>query len=75
MEFTITSAMIAVVAVLVFLFIAKRVLRLAIRLLLVGVVMVALLGATAWGWWHGWIGSTGGNTPPRPAATRRPTPR
>jgi len=74
MDFTITSAIIAVVAVLVFFFVAKRVLRLAIRLLLVGVVMVALLAAAVWGWWSGWIGSTHGNTP-KPAATRRSTPR
>ena len=78
MDSTIDYAVIAIAAaivLLVFLFIAKRVLRLAVRLMLVGVFIFALLAGGAWCWWNGWFGSQ--NTPPtaRPAATPRRTSR
>jgi endonuclease/exonuclease/phosphatase (EEP) superfamily protein YafD len=61
-------------ALLVFLFMAKRVVRWAIRLALLGIVALALLvGAVAW-WWY--YGAGGTATAPqqrdaRPGTTRR----
>ena len=78
MDSTITYAGVAIVALLVlvvFLFIARRVLRLAVRLMLVGVFIFALLAAGAWGWWNGWFGSETTPRTARPAATPRRTPR
>jgi hypothetical protein len=72
MDSALTYAVIAIVAVIVlvvFLFIAKRVLRLAVRLVLVGLFIFALLAAGAWCWWHGWFGSQKTPEPARPAAT------
>jgi hypothetical protein len=64
-------AILAVVGLVIFLFIAKRVLRLALRLMLVGVFILALLAAGAWGWWNGWFGTPATPQPARPAATPR----
>ena len=78
MDSTITYAGIAIVAVvglLVFLFIAKRVLRMAVRLIFIAVFVVALLAAGAWGWWNGGFGSQITPPTPRPTATPRRTPR
>ncbi len=66
-----TSAIITVFAIVafgLFFFVVKRVLRMAIRLALVGAILFALLvGAVAW-WWYG----PGESTPAqnRNAATR-----
>lgn len=68
-------AIIVVIALAVFLFIAKRVLRMAVRLMLVGVFLLALSAAGAWGWWNGWFSSPSAPPPARPAATPRRTPR
>jgi len=63
----------SVIGIIAFLFIAKRVLRLAVRLLLVAVFIVALLAAGAWVWWNGWFADPTAPRPPHPAATpRRP---
>jgi uncharacterized membrane protein len=71
-------ATVAVIALVAFLFIAKRVLRLAVRLVFVGVLVLALASAGAWAWWNGWFESR--PTPTRtqrsaPTPARRPTPR
>jgi hypothetical protein len=78
MDTTLTYAGIAIVAVIalvVFLFIAKRILRVAVRLMFVGVVILALLAAGGWAWWNGWFDSKAAPTPARPAATPHRTPR
>ena len=48
-------AIAAAIVLVVFLFIARRLLRLVVRLMFVGVLVIALLAAGAWGWWNGWI--------------------
>ncbi|MCA1632788.1 MAG: hypothetical protein LC802_03480 [Acidobacteria bacterium] len=49
----------AVVAFGIFFFVVKRVLRMAIRLALVGAILFALLaGAVAW-WWYAPFGGSG----------------
>jgi Na+/proline symporter len=78
MDSTINYAVIAIAAVIglvVFLFIAKRVVRLAVRLMLVGLLVVALASAGGWAWWNGWFGSqptprTEHSVPPRRTTSR-----
>jgi hypothetical protein len=69
------SSLVVVLALVVFLFFARRILRLAVRLVLVGVVLLALLAAVAFGWWEGWFGSSQSDRPaasqPRHPETRR----
>jgi len=75
---TINYAVIAIAAVIglvVFLFIAKRVVRLAVRLVLVGVLVLALASAGAWAWWNGWFGSQPTPRTERSAPARRATSR
>ncbi len=74
----VTAAVIifALVGFALFFFVAKRVLRMAIRLALVGGVLFALLaGAVAW-WWYDPLGpsddrSTNRNSASRPARPAR----
>ena len=70
METSIIYIIGGVLALLVFLFVAKRLLRLAFKLVLVGIVIVALLAGAGYGWWNGWFESQ--NKPqrrPPPART------
>lgn len=67
-------AAVAVVGLVVFLFIAKRMLRLAVRLMLVAIFVVALAGAGAWAWWNGWFDSKQTPRTERSAPTPRRTP-
>jgi multisubunit Na+/H+ antiporter MnhC subunit len=46
-----------ILAIVIFIFIAKRVLRLAIKMTLVGIVILALLAGAGYGWWNGWFDS------------------
>jgi len=46
-----------ILAVVIFIFVAKRVLRLAIKMTLVGIVIIALLAGAGYGWWNGWFDS------------------
>lgn len=78
MESTVTYALIAIVGVIalvVFLFIAKRVVGMAVRLALVAVFILLLVAGGAWLWWNGWLGSPNASPPPRPMATPRRSPR
>lgn len=78
MESTLTYAatvLAVVVGLAIVFFIAKRVLRLALRLALVGFVVLLLLAGGAWGWWNGWFGSEAKPRTARPSATPRKTPR
>jgi hypothetical protein len=63
-----------IVALVVFVFIARRLLRLALKLVFIGVVMVALLAGAGYGWWNGWFDSSA-KTQRRPGPTRTATPR
>ena len=59
---TATIVIVALVGFGIFYFVAKRVLRMAIRLAVVGAVLFALLaGAVAW-WWYDPLGSSSGNS-------------
>jgi hypothetical protein len=69
MDSTIIYAILGVIALVLFLFIAKHLLRLAVRLMIAGGIVVALLAA--FGWWNGWFDSFLDKTPSKPAATRR----
>ena len=71
---TATVIIVALVGFGIFFFVAKRLLRMAIRLAVVGAVLFALLaGAVAW-WWYDPLGSSGNSNqnrnssrPARPA--------
>lgn len=56
-----------ILALVVFVFIARRVLRLALKMTLAGIVIIALLAGAGYGWWNGWFDS-------RPKPQRRPGP-
>jgi hypothetical protein len=63
---TTAVAIIIVVCVVIFLFLARRVLRFAIKAALAVTLLFALLLTAAVGWWRGWFGSQ----PPQNAATQ-----
>jgi DNA-binding transcriptional regulator of glucitol operon len=42
----------------------------AIKLIFIGVIIIALLAAAAFGWWQGWF-TPSSQTPQRSAPTRR----
>jgi heme/copper-type cytochrome/quinol oxidase subunit 4 len=68
----IIGIIILVGAVSVFLFMAKRAVRWAIRLALLGIVVLALLvGGLAWWWYYGSGSASAPLKETRPAATRR----
>lgn len=70
METPIIAVVVGVMAIALLLIVLKRVMRLAIRLVLVGLILLVLLvGGAVW-WWHG--GSDNSNRPDnRPGTTRR----
>jgi multisubunit Na+/H+ antiporter MnhC subunit len=75
MTFAITTGLVAFIVVAVFLFLARRVFRLALKLAIVAVLVVLLITTASLGWWRGWFGSSGeSNRPqrPTPQATQRP---
>jgi hypothetical protein len=61
---------IASVALMLLLFIARRVLRLAVKLAIAGVIVGPLLVAAAVGWWPGWFWTPGSRQTGRPAASQ-----
>jgi 4-amino-4-deoxy-L-arabinose transferase-like glycosyltransferase len=60
------------VVVALFLFLARRVFRLALKLALVGVLVILLICASLFGWWRGWFGSSSGTQRPLPQSNQRP---
>jgi hypothetical protein len=76
------TALILIVAIFfIVLFVARTLLRLAIKLAFIGAVVFALAGGGLFGWWRGWFESSS-SRPQHPAPTnqprnsnRRPTPR
>jgi hypothetical protein len=55
MEVSNVLIIVGVVVLALLLLVARRLLRFAIRLVLVAFVLVALFGAIAFGWWNGWF--------------------
>lgn len=70
MDSTPIAIVIGLAALFLFIFIARRMLRMAIKMVFVGVIVIALLIAAAMGWWQGWFNFSSTNTE-RPAPTRR----
>jgi hypothetical protein len=76
-----TTLLVVVVIFVVVLFVARTLLRLAIKLAFIGAVIVALTGGGLFGWWRGWLGPSYHS--PRSVSqpsqqkspARRPTPR
>ncbi|MEO8433371.1 MAG: hypothetical protein ABI596_00620 [Pyrinomonadaceae bacterium] len=66
MDSTPIAVVIGLVALFLFIFIARRMLRMAIKMVFVGVIVIALLVAAAMGWFN----SSATNTE-RPAPARR----
>ncbi len=62
-----------VLVLVILIFIARKVLRLAIKLMLVGLVVIALLVGAGLGWWNGWFGSASPTKPQHRIAPARPT--
>jgi uncharacterized membrane protein YwaF len=82
MEFAITTGLIVLAAVALVLFVARRVLRLALKFAFVAVFVLLLVAAAAFGWWRGWFDRESQRTerPPsqsnqRPNLNRRPSSR
>ncbi|HEY3027219.1 MAG TPA: hypothetical protein VGJ55_13805 [Pyrinomonadaceae bacterium] len=67
MDSTTIAIIVGIVALFLFLFIARRMFRMAVKLVFIGVIIIALLAGAAFGWWQGWFDGS---------ATRRaqPTP-
>jgi multisubunit Na+/H+ antiporter MnhC subunit len=72
MTFAITTGLIVFVVVAVFLFLARRVFRLALKLALVGAVVVFLVLIASAGWWRGWFSSSSPKPSPAPQSNQRP---
>jgi multisubunit Na+/H+ antiporter MnhC subunit len=79
MTFAITTGLIVFVVVVLFLFLARRVFRLALKLALVAAVVVFLVLIASVGWWRGWFGSSSqkpsaaSQSNQRPNSNRRPS--
>jgi heme A synthase len=55
---TVTGLIFVVVIFAAVLFVARRILRLAIKLALIGAVVFALFAGGIFGWWRGWFDSS-----------------
>jgi multisubunit Na+/H+ antiporter MnhC subunit len=66
------TIVIGLVLLAIFLFLAKRLFRFAIRLMLAALIFIVLLAVISMGWWQGWFRrEPPGKNPARPAPTRR----
>jgi multisubunit Na+/H+ antiporter MnhC subunit len=85
MTFAITTGLVVFVVFVAFLFIARRVFRLALKLALVGSLVALLFVVAGVGWWRGWFESASRSDPKpqrampqsnqRPNSNRRPSQR
>jgi hypothetical protein len=55
---TIASGLVIIIVGLAFLFIARRILRLALKVAFVLVLVFVLLGGATVAWWQGWFSSS-----------------
>jgi hypothetical protein len=67
----VTTGLIVFVAVALFLFVARRVVSLAVKFALVGLLIVLLVSAGAFSWWRGWFGSSSKTPRPAPQSNQR----
>jgi hypothetical protein len=78
---TLSGLFLVVVVFVVLLFLARRILRLALKLALVGAVVFALLAGGVFGLWRGWFDWSSrsqhptSQSAPQRSPTHRPTPR
>jgi multisubunit Na+/H+ antiporter MnhC subunit len=68
----VTTGFVVFVVVALFLFIARRVFRLALKLALVGALVVLLVITAAFGWWRGWFGPSSQRERATPQSNQRP---
>jgi multisubunit Na+/H+ antiporter MnhC subunit len=72
-----TTGLIVFAVVALFLVIARRVFRLALKLAIVCVLVFLLVAGAAYGWWRGWLGSSSRTERPqsnqRTNSNRRPS--
>lgn len=75
MTFAVITGLIAFAIVALFLVIARRMLRLAMKLAIVGVLVLLLVAGATYGWWRGWFSSSTVERPAnqRPNSNRRPS--
>ena len=69
MEITQIALIIGIVILALFLLIARKLLRLAFKLVVAGFIIIALLLVISAGWWQGWF-----NRPPAEKIPARPSP-
>jgi hypothetical protein len=66
------TGLIVFVFVALFLFVSRRIVSLALKLAVVGLLVILLASAGAYGWWRGWFGSASSTARPAPQANQRP---
>ncbi|HEY8188165.1 MAG TPA: hypothetical protein VIF64_19005 [Pyrinomonadaceae bacterium] len=71
MSLTTIFVIAGVVLLVIFFFIARLAIRWAIRVAIVGVILVALLGAGGFWWWSSRLSNKSKPTRPQSAPTRR----
>lgn len=67
MESTSIAIIIAIAALFLFLLVARKMFRLAMKLFVVGIIVLALLAAAGMGWWQGWFDPSPETERPAPA--------
>jgi hypothetical protein len=68
----ITTGLIVFVFVALFLFVSRRIVSLALKLAVVGLLVILLVSAGAFVWWRGWFGSASKTPRPAPQSNQRP---
>ena len=69
---TVTTGLIVFGVVALFLFASRRVFRLALKLALVGALVILLVCTGAFAWWRGWFGSSSETQRPASQSNQRP---
>ncbi|MDX6614459.1 MAG: hypothetical protein QOD75_3645 [Blastocatellia bacterium] len=67
MDSTTISIIVAIVALFLFLVVARKMFRIAMKLVLVGIIVLAVLAAAGMGWWQGWFSPSQKSDRPAPA--------
>jgi hypothetical protein len=67
MDSTTIAIIVAIAALFLFLLVARKMFRLAMKLVLVGIIVLALLAAAGMGWWQGWFSASPKSDRPAPA--------